>query len=121
MLPGPVELTTQSCPCTLTVPECCRQSLLDARFERHDFGNADPPPHFLRIKILKALDAYSKSLDTIAFLFQREDRSRRPPRQSRTTGHAVHSTCADHWLPPCNSRRMFETTLSIRLARDSRR
>jgi hypothetical protein len=66
------------------IPECRRQSLLDARFERHDFGNANSPPHFLGIKILEALDAYLKSLDTIALLFQRERRSRGPWRQSST-------------------------------------
>jgi hypothetical protein len=103
------------------IPECRRQSLLNARFERHDFGDANSPPHFLGIKILEALDAYLKSLDTIALLFQRERRSRGPWRRSSTMGHAVHSACADHRLPPRNSRRMFETTLSIRLARDSRR
>jgi hypothetical protein len=45
------------------IPECRRQSLLNARFERHDFGDANSPPHFRGIKILEALDAYLKSLD----------------------------------------------------------
>jgi hypothetical protein len=59
--------------------------------ECHDFGDADPPLHFGRIKILKAFDAYLKSLDAVALLFQREDERPGVRRRSRTTGHAVHS------------------------------
>jgi hypothetical protein len=56
------------------VPKCCRQGFVDACFKRNDFRDTKSPLHFLGFKSLKALDAFPKPLDTIALLFQGEDR-----------------------------------------------